>query len=456
MVFESMLQKFVEKRPVTVMLKIVLDTVFSAQRFDQIFAATAREQYTRELAFSTVAKLMSQVAMGPQASVHAAFLQDREQIPVTIGAVYAKLKGVETPVLQRLVEETSRSLADVAGYLTSLRVQPVPGYRLKVIDGMVLAGTDHRPAVVRDTNAAALPGMAIAAYDYEMGLICNVLPCTDAHTNERRLMNAVVDWVREKDLVLADRNFCTGEFLGGVASRGGAFLVRRHGGTNVEVQSDWRSCGRCRTGSVSEADVTLSTGMECRAIRIVRDKPLADGGTEVMLLTNLPRRTKAQTLANLYLERWTIEEAFRQLTQYLSCEVKTLGYPEAALFAFTMAVLAHNCLACVRAALASVRGRKRVAEEVSTYHLASEVRASMDGLLVAVDEEVWVQFAKQSPQELAALLKEIATHVSWARYAKSKRGPQKPVARRKVRRGSHVSTGKLLEAQASNQALTAT
>jgi Transposase DDE domain len=456
MVFESMLQKFIEKRPITVMLKIVLETVFSAEKFDGIFAEVAREQYTRELTFSTLAKLVSQVTLGPKASVHAAFLQDREQVPVTIGAVYAKLKGVETPVLQRLVDDTSTSLAAIAGHLTSLRVQPVPGYRLKVIDGTVLAGTDHRPAVVRDTNAAALPGMAIAIYDYETGLICHMLPCTDAHTNERRLMTAAADWVQEKDLIMADRNFCTGEFLSAVASRGGAFLVRRHGGTGVEIMSDWRPCGRCRTGSVSEAIVRLSNGLECRAIRIVRDKPLADGGMEVMLLTNLPQQTRAQTLADLYLERWTIEEAFRQLTQYLSCEVKTLGYPEAALFAFTMAVLAHNCLACVRAALASVRGRKRVAEEVSNYHLATEVAASMDGLTVAVDEDVWTQFTRQSPQEIAMVLKEIAGHVSWGRYAKSKRGPQKPITRKKVRRGSHVSTGKLLAEQASNKALTAT
>ena len=451
MALDTVLQKFIEKRPITVMLAVVLENVFSADTFDRIFDEASERQYTRELAFSTVARLMSQVALGPMASIHAAFRQDRAQIPVTIGAVYAKLKGVETPVMQRLVEQTSESLAAVAGHLTTVRVQPVQGYRLKVIDGNVLAGTDHRPGVVRDTNAAALPGLAMVEYDYGSGLITHLLPWADAHTNERRLMAAVAEWVQPKNLILADRNFCTSEFLGAVASRGGAFLVRRHGSSAVTPTGEWRPCGRCKTGTVWEADVTLSSGLACRAIRIVRDKPLADGGTEVMLLTNLSRRTKAQALATLYLQRWTVEEAFRQLTQYLSCEVKTLGHPEAALFAFTMAVLAYNGLACVRAALASIRGRDRVAEGVSSYYLASEVRGSMDGLRVAVAERVWGRYARLSPAEMAAVLKEIAGNIDWACYAKSPRGPKKPISRKKVRRGSHVSTGKLLAEQASKK-----
>ena len=313
------------------------------------------------------------MVLGPHATVHAAFVRERDQIPVTIGALYAKLKGIEPAVLEQLVEQTSTAPSGVAGHLTSLRVEPVAGHRLRVVDGNVLGGTDHRPGVVRDTNAAALPGRSIVLYEYATGLIRRVLPWENAHTNERALMDRVAEWVEAKDLILADRNFCTPEFLGGVAARGGAFLVRRHAGTSVHVVGEWKVCGRCRTGAVSEAAATLSSGLTCRAIRITRDKPLRDGGFEVMILTNVSGRTRARSLANLYLERWTIEEAFRQLTQYLGCEVKTLGYPRAALFAFTLAVLAYNALACVRSALASVGGRERVATEVSSYYLASEV-----------------------------------------------------------------------------------
>jgi hypothetical protein len=448
MILDTVLQRFVEKRPIAVMLRTVLENQFAASEFDRIFAATAQRQYERDLAFSTCAQLFSQVVLGPQATVHAAFVRERGQMPATIGAVYAKLKGVEPAVLARLVEETSAGLAGVAGNLTDLRGEPVSGYRLRIIDGNVLGGTDHRPGVVRDTNAAALPGQALVLYEYATGLIRRVLPWEDAHTNERALMKFVASWVEPKDLILADRNFCTGEFLATVAAQRGAFLVRHHAGTSVQVTGEWKACGRCRTGAVSEAAVTLSNGLRCRAIRISRDKPLKDGGREVTLLTNLSGRSRAQALATLYLERWTIEEAFRQLTQYLGCEVKTLGYPRAALFAFTLAVMAANALACVRAALASVGGRDRVATEVSSYYLACEVRASFDGLQVAVPEEAWAPLRGLSPAALAEVLKEIAGHVDWQCYQKSPRGPKRPVQRMKVKRGGHVSTGKLLAAQA--------
>jgi hypothetical protein len=449
MIFDPVLQKFAEKRPIAVMLKAVLESQFAAAEFDRIFAAAAESQYHRDLAFSTCAQLFSQVVLGRHATVYAAFVREREQIPVTVGALYAKLKGVEPAVLERLVEQTGDALARVAGHLTDIRVEPVPGYRLRVVDGNVLAGTDHRPGVVRGTNAAALPGQSVVLYEYATGLIRRVLPWENAHTNERRLMRWVAEWVEANDLILADRNFCTPEFLGAVTTRGGAFLVRHHAGTSLTVTGDWKACGRCRTGVVSEARVALTNGLTCRAIRVTRDKPLKEGGREVVILTNVSGRTRARALADLYLERWTIEEAFRQLTQYLGCEVKTLGYPRAALFAFTLAVLAYNALACVRSALASVGGRERVASQVSSYYLACEVRASFDGLQVAVPAESWSAFATLTPATLAGVLRDVASHVDWRCYQKSPRGPKRAVARAKVKRGGHVATAKLLAQRAA-------
>jgi IS4 transposase len=451
MILDPVLQKFAEKRPIAVMLRTVLENQFSAAALDRIFAETARTQYERDLAFSACAQLFTQVVLGPHATVHAAFVRDREQIPVTIGALYAKLKGIEPAVLGALVDQTGTALAAVGGHLTTLRTEPVPGYRLRAVDGNVLAGTDHRPGVTRDTNAAALPGQSVVLYEYATGLIRQVLPWENAHTNERALMSRVAEWVGANDLILADRNFCTPEFLGAVAGRGGAFLVRRHAGTTVPT-GDGKAGGRCRTGQVFEAPATLSNGLTCRAIRIVRDKPLKDGGSEVMLLTSVSGRIRARTLANLYLERWTVEEAFRQLTQYLGCEVKTLGYPRAALFAFTLAVLAYNALACVRSALASVRGRKRVASQVSAYYLACEVRAAFDGLQVAVPAEAWTNLAALPPAALAAALIAIAGHVDWRCYQKARRGPKRPTARKKVRRGGHMATQKLLNQRSANHA----
>lgn len=452
MVFSRVLQRFVEQRPVCVLARVVLENQFSAARLDEIFEQNARQQYTKELCFSTCAELLCQVALCGQSSVHAAFKKARQEIPVSIVAVYDKLKHVEPSVCEALVQETARPVDEVLRHLKATRREPIAGYRLRIVDGNVLAGTEHRLKVLRGSGAAALPGLTLAVYDHATGLISGLVACEDGHANERPLMNPLLSRFAVDDLVLCDRNFATVDFLTGLASRQVRFLIRQHGGMKLTVIGLKRRAGRCCTGVVFQYDVRLNCGLTCRAIEIVRDRPLKSGGRRVTLLTNVPRsKASAKKLAELYLQRWRIEEAFRQLTQYLSCEVRTLGYPKAALLAFSLAVLAYNCLACVHGALASVHGREKVDEELSAFYVAMEVKQSFDGMTVAVPASTWTVFGVMRPAALAQVLRQLARHVDWKRYTKTTRGPKKPQRRTKVRRGSHVATVRLLETANRNQ-----
>ena len=77
----------------------------------------------------------------------------------------------------------------------------------------------------------------------------------------------------------------------------------------------------------------------------------------ISILTNLPRQTAlAKTVARLYGKRSTIETAFQELEGHLHSEINTLGYPQAALFGFCVALVAYNARAVVFAALRSVTG----------------------------------------------------------------------------------------------------
>jgi IS4 transposase len=55
------------------------------------------------------------------------------------------------------------------------------------------------------------------------------------------------------------------------------------------------------------------------------------------VLTNLPSKVSAVRVADLYRQSWTLEQAFNELTTHLRCELNTLVYPKAALFAFWVA-----------------------------------------------------------------------------------------------------------------------
>jgi hypothetical protein len=64
-------EKFVKKSPITVMARGMMERVLNPSQLDQWFNATAEQQYTKELLFSTVFDIMSQVVCGSHPSVHA-------------------------------------------------------------------------------------------------------------------------------------------------------------------------------------------------------------------------------------------------------------------------------------------------------------------------------------------------------------------------------------------------
>ena len=152
-------------------------------------------------------------------------------------------------------------------------------------------------------------------------------------------------------------------------------------------------------------------------------------------------------MAELYRTRWQIETAFQELTESVCCEVRTLGYPRAALFAFGLAVVAYNVLVVIRSALRSGQGAGRVEQEWSSYHLATEVAVMGEGMAIALPVSAWEPFARMAPAGLASWLQATAAGLDGKRYRKNKRGPKRPVAVKRTRRGAHRSTARALKQQ---------
>ncbi len=265
----------------------------------------------------------------------------REALAVSITAVYDKLAGLELEVSAALVRDSAQRLAPVIEALGGKAPVWLAGYRVLILDGNHLSGTEHRLEPLRRRRAAALPGQALVVLDPALMLIVDVLPWEDAYAQERSLLEQMLPKVQPRDLWIDDRNFCTTKFLFGIHRRQGCFLVRQHASTlHWEWLGQRRSRGRVPTGRVCEQTVRLDdpdTGesLLARRITVALDKPTRDGQKEVHLLTNLPvEAANAKQGATLYQERWTIERVFQDLTVALACEINTLGYPKAALSGF--------------------------------------------------------------------------------------------------------------------------
>ena len=81
----------------------------------------------------------------------------------------------------------------------------LPGYRLRVIDGNCLAGTDHRLKVLHSVGAVALPGKSLVVLDPQLRLAVNVFPGEDGHAQERSLFDEVLKTVQAGELWIGDR-----------------------------------------------------------------------------------------------------------------------------------------------------------------------------------------------------------------------------------------------------------
>lgn len=448
---ESVFRPFVQERPVCVMARGVLERLWSPEQLDELFERVAQVQYTREVLFSNLVDLMGQVVLNLQPSVHAAYQAQQERLKASPKAVYDKLAGVEPQVSAALVAEAARQAAPVVSALRGLQPPWLPGYRVKVLDGNHFSATEHRLKELRTTWAAPLPGKALVVLDQESGLIERVVPEEDGQAQERARLDDVLELVSPGELWIADRNFCTIGFLLSIAGRGAAFLIRQHGQLKGTPLGAPKAKGRCASGAVFEQKLRLTdagSGEELivRRITVQLDQPTRDGDTEIHLLTNVPvRRGTAVRLADLYRQRWTIETVFQRIAETLTCEVQTLAYPKAALFAFCLALTAYNAVVVLRAALAAAHGRETVETNVSGYYLALEISQTYDGMMIALPPQRWTMFRTLSTSDLAQLLTEIAAHARLSRYQKHPRGPKKkPPKRQPYQNGSHVSTAKLL------------
>jgi hypothetical protein len=450
MLLGTVFERFAAKSPISVMVQATLERALTASQLDSLFEAHATGQYTRELLFSTVVDLLSQVVCGVNKSVHAAFQACEESIPVSLTSVYNKLNGVEPPVAAELVRHSASQLGPVVGQLGGALQPWVKGYQVRILDGNHLPATEHRLAETRHQSAGPLPGLALAVLDPALMMVVDVFPCEDAHAQERSLLDRVAATLRERDLWLADRNFCTRAFLLAFGAKDACFVIREHANLNWEPAGRLRSRGRVEGARVREQRVAVldDQGQKVflRRVTLELDEPTRDGDTVLAVLTNLPEEAaKAGEVGRLYRRRWTIEGAFQELARDLRTEIAPLCYPRAALFAFCVGLLAYNVLGVVKGALRATHGEEAV-EEVSGYYLADEIGGTRRGMMIAIEQDQWRVFRGMTREGFAEVLRELAGQVRMAAFRRHRRGPKKPAVKRKHDpRHPHVATSRLLD-----------
>ena len=456
--YDQILDRFEQKSPFAVLVRTILPRLLPAEQLDRLFTETAEKQYQRTLLFSTLMTIMLEVVLKSSPSVHHSCQRHQDDIPVSIKAVYDKLNGLEPNIAAELVRHSVHQLQPLQRVLRAEAPELLPGHRVRIIDGNHFSGTEHRLQGTRTHHAAPLPGFVLAVLDPRYCMFIDMIPCEDGHASERSLFPQIEALVEKNDLWIADRNFATLDLMFNIASNEAFFLMRQHGQLKTWTEvDDEKYVGKTATGRVYEQRIVVThpqsgKTLTLRRIRLELFEKTRDGETEIVLLTNLRKRpASAIVCCHLYLDRWGIERAFLEMTECLACEMDTLAYPRAAIFAFCLASMLYNAVSLLKSAIAAAHGEE-VLENMSWYYAYTETHATWNGMEITLPFEFWSRRVDgMTNRELAAYLKSLAAKINTTKYAKSRRGPKKKVVKKFDPKVKHVSTCKILQQRKNNK-----
>jgi len=447
----QVLERFIESRPLCVMTRCILGHVIT-EELDDVFAQYRRRQYQGEIKFSALAASVADVALSFCANFNQAYKSHKEELAASVVAYYGKLNRVEPSTSEGVVHFAGRKASELCRAVGDPALEVLPGYKCSVLDGNHLPKSEKRLGVLRGLCAAALPGTVVAKFNLEEQLFERAYLLEDAHAQECAVLDRVVADLQANELLLGDRHFCIVKFLLDVAAAGGFFVIRQHGRLQGELLGKRRKIGRTETGVVHEQALRIRDGdgraLTVRRITVELDTPTRDGDYWIHLLSNVPaEHADAGQLAQLYRDRWEIENAFHVLTMTLTCELKSVGHPRAALFLFCMALLAYNCRQVLYAALRKTHTAAEV-EAMSHLSVALEIVRPMDGLVTAIPACDWDAIVPVTLAGRADFLRRVSRHVDVAAHRKSVRGPKKPrPPRQRCKACAHVSTYRLVSSR---------
>jgi hypothetical protein len=436
--------------PLTVLVRGAVERWLAPSILQEIAQQTGMNGYERKVTLQALFAIMLDAVMGMQPTVHAAAVARREQWNGSVQALYTKLARVDPQFSMGLVAHTAAGLGPLLKS-TLPRRQTFPAGCVKLLDGTMPEGSEHRLGVLRQLKAAGLPAKMVIVYDRDTGLCERVAADEDAYTSEKTLAESLLAEAIAREIYVGDRAFCTCRLMGRVEDRKAFFVFRELTEDMVfEQQGQEKACGRCSTGKIWEAKVRVvdrATGRtwDLRRIHIRLDKPTSSGDTDLWLLTNLPASYSARVIAELYRDRWGIERYFHSIKHELHGEIPSLGEPRAAIFALCVALAASNVLMMI----VHLRpGLSRAPSKLSAYYMTLEIGHSYAAIEALTTSRDWQTVANLSPNEFWEWAQRLAERIPWSRYATHPRGPKQPQPKRiSGKNRHHYSTYRLIKAK---------
>jgi len=429
----------------------------AADTVNQIFDDNRGRCYEKIFLFSTIVGLVRDALIEYDGSGQQSFeaARDRGELDASVRAAYGKLGRIPIPVSSAFLAGCTARFSDIYPEHPTART-PLPRsldeYEVVVFDGKAIKRVAKRLKALWGAAGGLLGGRALVALNLRTGLAVAMRAHPDGDANEVRFVGDLVPEVRrliaQKRLWIADSAFCDLTQPARFAERGDAFLVRYH--PKVPFYPDSvRPAREGRDGHgrrYVEEWGHLGSPRNAKRLyvrRIVLDRP---GEKAVILVTNLlgAAAVPAADLLTAYLNRWGIERMFQQVTEVFGLEHLIGTRPEGVIFQFAMCLLLYNLIQVVRGAIAVEVERPR--EEISGEKLFQDVERQMIAWseTVTLDETIVHFQGEWTALRVKVRLSELLSGVWRDRWIKAP--PKKKTPKKKVRKRTHSSVYRILEA----------
>lgn len=430
----------------TALRHIVTDEL-AAELFEE-HRGTGREG---KIPFATLVELVGDALLEHHGSGRKSFQRAVAdgRLLATPRAAYDKLGRLRITLSQALLAQATERLAEL---LPPANPSPLPvelsRFEVVVLDGKKLKNFPKRMRPLRGASGKLLGGKVAVALRLRDGLAVAIEPALDGEANDAPLAAPLIEQVRQGDgpfLFVADRQYCDLSIPPPIVQGGDHFLIRY----SKKMRFSAERCVESRDAEgrpVIEEWGWLGRPEDKRRFRTRRVTLVRAPQEDVSVLTDLvdEHETPAAAVLALYLERWTIERVFQQMSEVFCLEQLMGSTPQGAIFQFAFCLLIYNVLEMVRAWVAhDLRcSPRRLSSEMLFRDLRDEmtIQFRLGGqaeLLAALPS----LSASAAAERIATLLKGLWSPL-WLKAPKHRRGPPSPP---RLLRGGHASAWKLIQ-----------
>jgi hypothetical protein len=450
-VVDSFESQVLARLPLAEAVWVLLRHVASDEVLSRLFEEHRGTGSNRDVSFALLVQLVADALLDHAGSGRQSFQAAREQgtLSATDEAVYGKLRRLPLPLSMAFLRETTRRLRDVLPGKGPELPPSLRRFRVVIVDGKKLKNLPKRLTPLRSVKGKVLGGKVVAGLLLNEGLIVAIEASPDGEANDAPLtpglMQQCAAEFTDPLLYVADRQFCDLTIPPQIVAAEHSFLIRYSKKMLFSAEKTLLSTD-AQGRTIREEWGWLGSAKDQRRMylrRITLERPSEE---EVSLLTNLldAEEVPAQDLLATYLNRWSIERVFQQVTEVFHLQRFISSTPNGAIFQFALCSLLYNVLQVVRGYLAMLQQRppQSLSSEMIFHSVCDQLTACTQ--LVPLPTLIAAASQPQTPtavrERLTILLANQWSQL-WKKSPPKKKSPPHP---QRAIRGGHSSAWKLL------------